>query len=104
MSRRNLDELKEALERNKAREKALRLEIARQKKAADIRERKERNKKIFHTADILIELMGEDILDNPERLRELLKGSLGEKDTKAIAQLGTSMDAQDDAELYIAEE
>ena len=66
MSKRTLSEVEAALANLKKREAALKEELLRQRKAAEIRATKERNQKVFRLAETLIEKYGEDVLEHPE--------------------------------------
>ena len=66
MARKNLSELEADLLRLKEREAKLKEELALQKKAADIRAKKERTKQMCQLAEILIQYCGEEVLNHPE--------------------------------------
>lgn len=68
MARKNLTELEADLLRLKEKEAKLKEELALQKKAADIRAKKERTKQLCHLGEILIQYCGEEVLHCPEEV------------------------------------
>ena len=63
MGRKNVNELEMDLIRLKEREARLKEELVQQRKAADIKTKKERTRKLCSFAEIVTKKMGEEILD-----------------------------------------
>ena len=59
-------ELEEDLKKLKEREAKLKDELHMQKKATDAKAKKERAHKMFQLAEVLVTVLGEEILDNRE--------------------------------------
>lgn len=66
MGRKNVNELEMDLIRLKEREARLKEELVQQRKAADIKTKKERTRKLCSFAEIVTKKMGEEILDYPD--------------------------------------
>ena len=66
MGKKRLDELEADLLRLKEREIKLKQELALQRKAADEKFQRERSKKMYRIAEILVKHCGENVLDEPE--------------------------------------
>lgn len=66
MGRKNVNELEMDLIRLKEREARLKEELVQQRKAADIKTKKERTRKLCNFAEIVTKKMGEEILDYPD--------------------------------------
>lgn len=66
MSRKNVSELEQDLKRLKERQEKLKEELMQQKKAAEIRSKKERTRKLCSFAEIVTNKTGEEILNYPD--------------------------------------
>lgn len=66
MSRKNLAELEADLLKLKEREIKIKEELALQRKAADEKAQKERSRKMYQLAEIVVENCGEEILNRRE--------------------------------------
>ena len=72
MARKTLNELEMDMLRLKEREQKLKEELALQRKAAEARAVKERNRKLYTIGSVAVELAGEDVLDAPDLFRSFL--------------------------------
>lgn len=79
MSRKNINELEEQLARMKEKEAQLKEQLAMQKKAADAKAQKERNKKMYQLADSVVQALGtEEILEMQEAWWHYMTDNAGE--------------------------
>lgn len=86
MGKRSVNELEDYLIRLKEREAKLKEELAMQRKAADARATKERNRKIFILAEMIIDKYGEVVLEEPEEFMKKIKDDDSQMNTSEISE------------------